>query len=474
MRRSGRGLVRDRRVSDPDAVFSLRQRLLAWLLAPLVLWSLGSSALAYLLALHFTTQAYDRSLHASILDIERQLTVVDKRPTMDLPRAALQMLESHDEDRVFYRVATASGQHIAGDPTLPPPLPLVPGRLRYYDAQFGSATVRVAAELVVLSGATEPVLVEVAETTDARRSLTRDILLAILALEGVLILVAALGVWYGVARGLGPLQRLREEVGRRSDQDLSPVDARRVPREARPLVDAINGLLARLGSALAAHQRFVANAAHQLRTPLAGLHTQAELALRETEPEAVRRSLEQLHQAAGRAAHLVSQLMALARLEPRSGRPLQGELLDLNELARATTSRWVPQALVRGIDLGFEASPTPLRLLGDRLLLEELLGNLIDNAVRYTPTGGEATVRVENGLAAVLSVEDNGPGIPEAERPQMLERFQRGHNAGQSEGSGLGLAIVREIACTHGAEVSLEGGRDGRGTRVRVTFPDAG
>jgi two-component system sensor histidine kinase TctE len=247
-----------------------------------------------------------------------------------------------------------------------------------------------------------------------------------------------------------------------------------VPREAQPLVDAINGLLARLGSALAAHRRFVANAAHQLRTPLAGLHTQAELALRETEPGAVRRSLEQLHQAAGRAAHLVSQLMALARLEPRSGRPLQGELLDLNGLARAATSRWVPQALARGIDLGFEASPTPVRLLGDRLLLEELLGNLIDNAVRYTPAGGQATVRVENGSSAVLSVEDNGPGIPEAERPQMLERFERGSSAGQSEGSGLGLAIVREIASTHGADVRLEAGRDGSGTCVRITFPAAG
>lgn len=462
------------RVRDPDGVSSLRQRLLAWLLAPLILWSLGSSALAYLLALHFTTQAYDRSLHASILDIERQLTVVDSRPAMDLPRAALQMLESHDEDRVFYRVVTASGQHIAGDSSLPPALPVKVGQLRFYDAQFGDATVRVAVKLIALSGAPEPVLVEVAETTDARRSITRDILLAIIALEGLLILVAALGVWYGVSRGLGPLQRLREEVGRRSDQDLSPVDSRRVPREAQPLVDAINGLLARLGSALAAHRRFVANAAHQLRTPLAGLHTQAELALRETEPEALRRSLEKLHQAAGRAAHLVGQLMALARLEPRSGRPLQGEQLDLNELARTTTSRWVPQALTRGIDLGFEGCEAPVRLLGDRLLLEELLGNLIDNAIRYTPAGGEATVRVEHGSAAVLSVEDNGPGIPEDERPQMLERFQRGRAAGQTEGSGLGLAIVREIASTHGADVSLEAGRDGCGTRVRVIFPGAG
>jgi two-component system sensor histidine kinase TctE len=300
-------------------------------------------------------------------------------------------------------------------------------------------------------------------------------LIATLVPEGFLVALAAVGVWYGVGRGLAPLERLREEVGRRSDQDLSPVEVRRAPLEARPLVNAINGLLARLDSALSAHRRFVANAAHQLRTPLAGLHTQAELALRESEPEAVRRSLEQLHHAAGRAAHLVSQLLSLARLEPRSGRPLQGEPLDLKELARDTTARWVPQALARGIDLGFDACSTPAQVIGDRLLLEELLGNLLDNAIRYAGPDGEATVRVDRADGdTVLKVEDNGPGIPEEERAQVLERFQRGSTTAQIPGSGLGLSIVREIAVTHRAQLRLEPGQDGRGTRVSVTFPGPG
>ena len=454
-------------------VWSLRQRLLAWLLAPLVLWSLGSSGLAYLLAVHFTTQAYDRSLHASIRDIERQMIVVDGQPTIDLPRAAIQMLEWNEEDRVYYRVATASGKHIAGNPAVPTPGSLVLGRTHYYEAQLGTATVRVAASLLPVPGAREAVLVAAAESTDARRSIAREILFATLVPEGLLVALAAVGVWYGVGRGLAPLERLRVEIGRRSDQDLSSLEARRVPREVRPLVEAINALLARLDSALAAHRRFVANAAHQLRTPLAGLDAQAELALRESEPEAVRRSLEQLHHAAGRAAHLVSQLLSLARLEPRSGRPFQVEVLDLNELARDTTARWVPPALARGIDLGFEGSGAPAKVLGDRLLLEELLSNLIDNVVRYTPSSGEATVRVQRAsIGTVLSVEDNGPGIPEDERSKVLERFQRGSTASQTAGSGLGLAIVREIAVTHGAEVRLEAGSDGRGTRVTVTFAD--
>jgi two-component system sensor histidine kinase TctE len=459
-------------VRGTRGAWSLRQRLLAWLLAPLVLWSLGSSGLAYLLALHFTTQAYDRSLHASILDIERQLRVVDGRAAIDLPPAAIQILEWNDEDRVYYRVATASGQHIAGDPRLPLPPTVATGHTRYFDARFGNATVRAAAAMVPVPGANEAVLVQVAETTDARRSITGEILAATLLPEGVLITLAAIGMWYGVGRGLDPLERLREEVGRRSDQDLSPVAAQRTPREVRPLVNAINGLLSRLDSALSAHRRFVANAAHQLRTPLAGLHTQAELALRASNPETVRRSLEQLHQAAGRAAHLVGQLMSLARLEPRSARPLQAEPLDLKELARATTARWVPQALGRGVDLGFDAVSAPAQVVGDRLLLEEMLGNLIDNAIRYTPPGGEATVRVVHAAnAAVVEVEDSGPGIPENERPQVMERFQRGSNAAQTPGSGLGLAIVREIAVTHGAEVRLEAGHEGRGTRVSVVLP---
>jgi two-component system sensor histidine kinase TctE len=400
------------------------------------------------------------------------MTVVDGQPAIDLPRAAIQILEWDEEDRVYYRVATVSGKHIAGNPALPAPRSLAPGGTQYYEAQLGNATVRVAASWVPLPGAREAVLVAAAESTDARRSIAREILFATLVPEGLLVALAAVGVWYGVGRGLSPLERLRLEVGRRSDQDLSPVEAHRVPREVRPVVDSINALLSRLDSALAAHRRFVANAAHQLRTPLAGLHTQAELALRESDPEAVRRSLEQLHQAAGRAGHLVGQLLSLARLEPGSGRSVQVESLDLNELARDTTARWVPQALARGIDLGFEGSRAPAKIQADRLLIEELLGNLIDNAVRYTPSGGEATVRVDlTGTGPVLKVEDNGAGIPEDERAKVLERFHRGSTTLQSSGSGLGLAIVREIAVTHGADVRLDAGSQGRGTRVSVAFP---
>jgi two-component system, OmpR family, sensor histidine kinase TctE len=451
---------------------SLRKRLMAGLVVSLVLWSLCSSAVAYLLARHFTTQAYDRSLRASILDIARQIKLVNGKPLIDLPPAALEMLEWNELDRVYYRVVSASGGEIAGDARLPLPPVQVHEVERYFDGQLNGANLRIAAAAQILAGYGEPLLVIVAETTDARRSITRKIMVATLLIEGLLVVLVLAGIWLVVGRGLSPLEQLREDIARRSDHDLSAIDAGRTPGEVRPLIDALNGLFARLETALATHRRFVANAAHQLRTPLAGLHTQTELALRETDPAALRRSLEQLHQASGRASHLVNQLMSLARLEPRRGHRLQIEQLDLIELARTTASRWVPRALNAGIDLGFEAGTRALRVYGERLLLEELLGNLIDNAVRYTPRGGEATVRVgENDKHPVLSVEDTGPGIDEDERTLVLERFHRGRNAQHSSGSGLGLSIVREIAQSHDATVVIESGPGGRGTAIRVKFP---
>jgi len=452
---------------------SLRRLLLGWLLVPLAMWSLVSALVAYVLALYFTTDAYDHSLRASILDLERQLRVVQGRVAVELPPAAVQILEWNEADHVYYRVVTTTGRHVAGDASLPEPPAEPTTRMRYFDASFRGTEVRVAAALIPLAGA-ESVIVTVAETTDARRNITREILIAALGLGGLLVAVASIGVWHGIGKGLAPLERLRQEIERRSDRDLSSLDAARAPVEVRPLVEAINALLARLDSAMAAHRRFIANAAHQLRTPLAGLRTQAELGALETQPQAVRQCLDQVRQAAERATHLVNQLLSLARLDPRGGRPLLAEHLELDELARGATARWVPQALQAGLDLGYEGCTDQTQVLGDRLLVEEMLGNLIDNAIRYVPSGGVATVRVarEPGVV-VLTVEDNGPGIPEEERGRVLERFERGSSAGARTGSGLGLSIVREIADTHRASLHLESGDNGKGMRVRVAFPAA-
>jgi two-component system sensor histidine kinase TctE len=285
-------------------------------------------------------------------------------------------------------------------------------------------------------------------------------------------LVGAL-VWYGVARGLKPLAALQREIGNRSHRDLSPLPEQNAPGEVRSLIRAMNGLLARLSEALSAQQRFIADAAHQLRTPLAGLKTQTELALRQKELDEVRHTLQQINTATGQTTHLVNQLLSLARAEPGANRAQAQQPINLGDLARETTTEWVPRAIERNIDLGFDASAGAANIEGDTLLIKEMLGNLLDNALRYTQRGGQVTVRVAAARNQVmLGIEDNGPGIPAAERERVFERFHR-VLGGSAEGCGLGLAIVREIAQSHNADVSLGPGAGGSGTLVTVAFSPA-
>jgi two-component system sensor histidine kinase TctE len=292
--------------------------------------------------------------------------------------------------------------------------------------------------------------------------------------QGLLIVLAGLAVWYGVGRGLAPLSALRREIESRSERDLSALPEEQTPQEVRPLIHAINDLLARLGAAIATQQRFIADAAHQLRTPVAGIKTQTELALRQKRPDEVQATLKQLHNATEQTARLVNQLLSLARTEPVGGRVQNSEPVDLVRLARDATTEWVPRALDRKIDLGFDSPLDAARVEGDAFMLKEMLNNLLDNAVRYTQPGGQVTVRVEPAAGAMaLTVEDNGPGIPEPERERVFERFYRVLGSG-ADGCGLGLAIVREIALSHGGEASIAIGANGAGTVARIVLPARG
>jgi two-component system sensor histidine kinase TctE len=270
---------------------------------------------------------------------------------------------------------------------------------------------------------------------------------------------------------LRPLASLRAEIESRSHRDLSAVSEAQAPRELQPLIRAMNDLLARLSAVLGAQQRFIADAAHQLRTPLAGIKTQTELALRNSPSHEVEATLRQLHTATEQTTRLVNQLLSLARAEPGAKHQHAIEPLDLAALARECTMEWVPRALERDIDLGFDGSEAAVTIDGNAFLLKEMLNNVLDNALRYTQRGGQVTVRVvpENGLAR-LSVEDTGPGIPERERERVFERFYRVLGTG-SDGCGLGLAIVREIAHGHGAGITLGSGPHGVGTSVQIAFP---
>jgi two-component system sensor histidine kinase TctE len=306
--------------------------------------------------------------------------------------------------------------------------------------------------------------VQVGETLGRRSRLATEIIKGVILPQFVILPLAVLLVWLALARGIAPLNELQRRIRSRDSNDLSPIDERDAPEEVAPLVRAINDLLARLDKSLQSQKHFLADAAHQLKTPLAGLRMQAELAQREIDagehnPETVKRSLQQIALSSQRAAHMVNQLLAMARAEDKEHAASRRNV-NLARLATETVRDFVPRAMEKHIDLGYEGpdagSGRPVQ--GHAVLLRELIRNLVDNALQYTPAGGTVTVRVMDdpfGQVVVLQVEDSGPGIPLAEREQVFQPFYRALGT-DVDGSGLGLAIVREIAQQHAAQITLE------------------
>ena len=452
---------------------SLRQRLLVWLLVPLVLVCLALLARAYVTARHSANRAYDRALLGSALAIAERVVAVDGEVEVDLPYVALEMLSSAGHDRVFYKVTGPGGSFITGYPDLPdPPDKTAAGETVFYDATYRDDDVRIIAlsRNIRERNLAGRFTVQVAETVNARDLLAREIMTRTAALLLVLISIAAAITWFGIGRSLRPLERLQGTIGRRSHQDLRPItDA--APKEVRLLVGAINDLMARLGGTIEGMQRFIGDASHQLRTPLAALRTQTELALHETDPDTLRQDLERLHDGTRRTSHLANQLLTLARAAPEAAAGRRLVRLDLAELAADVARTQVPRALENGIDLGFEGPADAIYVDGDGVLLRELLKNLVHNALTYCPRGSRVTVGVEpDGDHVLLSVEDDGPGIPPDHTELVFERFHRLLDTG-GDGCGLGLAIVREIAHGHNAHVGLQTGRHGKGLLVRCLFP---
>lgn len=457
---------------------TLRGQLLLWISVPLLALWIISTLINHDVARGFVNLNYDRALLDTALDLGRNVRESDNRLYLDLPQPVIEMLISGEQGRFYYRANyyrtnNPDGEYITGDPDLPDPPPDAQiNRVTYYDAIYRGRPIRaVAVRVPVRPGSGRgALLIQVAERQTVRSESARQIMLRMMIPQGIMVLLVILTVWFGVGLGLRALTLVRREIANRSHIDLSPIDEHGAPNELQPLIKTMNGLLARLSAALAAQQRFIADAAHQLRTPVAALKMQAEIAARQVGDGEARATLQQLQAAADHAARLVYQLLTLARAEPGSHRSLVREPLELCALARETAGEWVPRALARNIDLGFDDTSDPVNISADPFLIREMLNNLIDNAISYAP-GGHVTVRVKRGDgAAALEVEDNGPGIPEAEREKVFERFYRIPGGG-AEGCGLGLAIVREIAQGHGATSAIATGADGRGTRVTVAFP---
>lgn len=455
---------------------SLLGEILDWMLAPLfLLWPM-SVAITYVVAQNIANVPYDKALTQNLQTLARHVHAEDGRAVLRLNDSIRDVLHPGETDSVFWLVKGSHGEVLGGDRGLPLPAdigPAQPGTVLFAEDTLRGFGVRMAYTWINLHiPHTEPVLIVVAETMENRTTLTNDIIKGVIIPQFIVLPIAVVLVWFGLSRGVAPLNALQQRLRARRPDDLSPIDEGAAPSEIAPLVGAMNDLLDRLSANVQAQRRFVADAAHQLKTPLAGLRTQAELALRDASPEEMQASLRQLIMGSERATRLVNQLLLLARAENPHSVALVPT--DLNAIARLQTLHWVPQSLAAKTDLGFEGTDAPLVIAGNDILLAELLNNLVDNALRYTPTDGHITVRVRSTpTRAILEVEDSGPGITLEERERVFDRFYRVLGT-QAEGSGLGLSIVREIAQKHRAEVHITEGTshsDLPGTCIRVSFP---
>lgn len=456
---------------------SLRGRLLLWLLVPLCLIGVLALVDTYASARETANAVFDRVLAGSALAIaERVVVGPDGELEVDVPYIALDMLTSAAHDRVFYKIEGPPGRFLTGYRNLPAPDPApgdaIPGRPSFSDADFRGEPIRLASLRGAASTGERSLSfrVTVAETTNARRNVAQAILIRTAARQALLIGIAALIVWFGVKWALRPLARLEEAIGRRSQDDLRPIE-HPVPGEVTRVVESVNGLMQRLQGALVALRNFTGNASHQLRTPLSVVRTQIELSRRAQTEAAKAAALTNADRAVGQTERTLSQLLVLAQIDEASADRVGHELFDLTDVARKTTTDYLAKSGKAGIDLGFEAPEQPISLRGDSMLIAELLKNLVENALAYAGRGRSATVRVTQEVGGpALEVEDDGPGIPSDQHETALARFSR-LSKDDDAGSGLGLAIVSEIVALFGASLTLGDGQGGRGLRVRVQFP---
>lgn len=465
---------------------SLRGLLLAWVLLPQLLLWLAGGFLAYRLTASHLDDAADAMLLQATRALSRQVKPIGSGLIVDFPKAAQAVLEADPTDRLLYTVSMPPGSLILGSFQLPlPPAHMPPraGDPYFYDGEVpvdpdhpagGMRRVRISAlflENGTDQGRQQWMLVQVARSMVGRDILVRKVLVdTLLPLSGLIVLITVV-LWAGIRASLAPLYRLRSEVEGRSHVNLAPLKIDDAPEEVRALVQALNELLASMRRSANAQQRFIADAAHQLRTPLAGLQSQTEIALRAASEPAMVARLQLVHQSAVRGAHLVSQLLMLARAEPEALFPDDLVRTSLVQLVREVVAEMVPAARRARFDLGMEEAcdSEPLEVLANPRLLAEALTNILDNAIAYAGAGRQATVSVQrSGDQARIVVADDGPGIAADFRGDVFGRFVRATDVGA--GCGLGLSIAREILLRHGGTVALEPALP-HGLRVIVLLP---
>lgn len=476
-----------------QAGLSLKRQLLLWLLLPqLVLWLVGG-VLAYRIALNYAEKGIDQSLTQSVRSLARQVKPMGSGLLVDFPRAAQDIIEQDPTDRVSYMVSSPPGQFVLGNSKLPDPqlgASVKAGEPLIYEALLDKKPMRVALLEVNYGDANAPqrLRVQVAKSLAVQQRIARELVADMLVPLVVLGTLLSLMVYSGIGRGLQPLKKLEALLGDRTHRNLtalSPIEMAQAPQEVHSLAEAVNQMLAAVRRSLSQEKRFLNDAAHQLRTPLAGLISQTELALKENgprqehAPQALQERLGKVHAGALRSAHLVHQLLSLARTEAE----VNLQPLDVAALAREVAREWTPRAIAADVDLGFEGDGS-LHIQGEKLLLREALSNLIDNALHYAGRGATVTLRVQrqdaenakdtmnpssaSGPRVIIEVEDNGPGLQASDLPQMFERFWRASEL--PGGCGLGLSIVAEIALRHGGKAEVMNVQP-QGLTVRLSLP---
>ena len=457
---------------------SLRKKLLRVLVPPLLILILLVSSILFRFAIVEQRDAFDNALYDSAYSIYQLLEKSEGSiEDLSIPKSEKQFILNDQSDVIFYNVVDTNGNVLNGetDPGLMPILNPQTSIPNFRNGTVQHLKVRIVSTLVSIQKNDKklPVYIQVAETLNKREALASHVLIDIIVPQLLLLLCTFGIIWFGVERGLQPLFDLQAAVSKRSYLDLSEIDMPDVPTEVMILVNSVNTLMKQLEGVLNAQNRFIADAAHQLRTPLAGAQAQLELALEESDPEQHKILLERVNASMERLSHTISQLLSLARNQQDASHSMALSQLNLNQIAQEVTTDMVPTAIKKDIDLGFEASELSAMILGDSKRLKEMLYNLIDNALLYTPRGGKVTVNVKREAGEiVLSVDDNGPGIPKEEREKVFERFHRIMGTGQ-EGSGLGLAIVMEIAQLHQANVEISDEPMKKGLNIQVSFTEA-
>ena len=474
----------DSRASFPGSLAVARRSLfsaiLTWMLIPLLIALPISLVLTYLIGISLANTAFDRTLASQARALAEQIVWLPRtgayRMLIDLPT----LLSDEDIANHYYRVDDSHGKLIFGTSQLP--ATVATEKSDYSLVMFRNEalsigddktiTVRAVTLTREINGSSAPISLQIAETTERREALAREITLGVMLPQLILIPLVMFMLWVGLRRGLNPLNRLHDQVARRDANDIRPLDAADAPEDVVPLINAFNQMLQRVEQNTVAQKRFIANAAHQLRTPLAGVRMQTELALRSTDPSAMAEALQRIATGSERSTHLINQLLTLARAETDAEGAIRFENVDLAGLARVGVEEAFPLAAQKNIDLGLETDASIALIKASPLLVKELLANLVDNAIRYTPTHGHVTVRVSTRASTgiALEVEDNGIGIAEAERHLVFDRFYRAVGS-KEPGTGIGLAIVKEIVARHSATIASLSPASGQGTLMRVIFP---